>query len=210
MRIIEKHSLWLRVCHWINVPSLALMVWSGILIYWANDVYPGFFPLWFYRWFKLDHRLAEGMAVHFSVGWIVVLNGIIYLGFFLGTKHWKEVFPNRHSIRTLGPTILHELGIRKERPLAGKFNAAQQFAYSSIIGVIAIETLTGFILYKPVQLSWLTSLFGGYEFARIIHFAGMIFICLFTFIHVLQVIRAGWNNFRAMVAGFEVSLDDKE
>jgi len=27
---------------------------------------------------------------------------------------------------------------------------------------------------------------------------------LFFFIHITQVIRAGWNNFRAMVTGYEV------
>ena len=32
------------------------------------------------------------------------------------------------------------------------------------------SVLTGFAIYKPVQLAWLTALFGGYELARYWHF----------------------------------------
>jgi len=39
---------------------------------------------------------------------------------------------------------------------------------------------------------------------RIIHFALTIGYALFFLVHVIQVALAGWNNFRAMVTGFEV------
>ncbi len=37
------------------------------------------------------------------------------------------------------------------------------------------------------------------------HFALTIGYVLFFVIHIAQVIRAGWNNFRAMVAGYELA-----
>jgi hypothetical protein len=40
--------------------------------------------------------------------------------------------------------------------------------------------------------------------ARLEHFALTVGYVLFLFIHITQVIRAGWNNFRAMVIGVEV------
>jgi thiosulfate reductase cytochrome b subunit len=64
--------------------------------------------------------------------------------------------------------------------------------------------LTGLAIYKPVQLGWLMAIFGGYKMSRIIHFALTICYVLFFVIHIVQVIIAGWNNFRAMVTGFEV------
>jgi cytochrome b subunit of formate dehydrogenase len=70
------------------------------------------------------------------------------------------------------------------------------------MGIASI--LTGLAIYKPVQLGWLTAVFGGYKMSRIIHFALTIGYGLFFLIHVIQVIFAGWNNFRAMVTGFEV------
>src|SRR5882724_6283203 len=38
-RIVKKHPLAIRWFHWINFPILAVMIWSGFMIYWANDVY---------------------------------------------------------------------------------------------------------------------------------------------------------------------------
>ena len=34
-----KQLLAVRWLHWINFPLLTLMIWSGLLIYWANSVY---------------------------------------------------------------------------------------------------------------------------------------------------------------------------
>jgi thiosulfate reductase cytochrome b subunit len=64
--------------------------------------------------------------------------------------------------------------------------------------------LTGLAIWKPTQLAWLTSLLGGYAWARAEHFALTIGYVLFFFIHITQVIKAGWNNFRAMVTGYEL------
>ena len=38
-RLEKKHPLAIRWFHWINFPALTVMIWSGMLIYWANDVY---------------------------------------------------------------------------------------------------------------------------------------------------------------------------
>jgi thiosulfate reductase cytochrome b subunit len=46
--------------------------------------------------------------------------------------------------------------------------------------------------------------------ARILHFALTIGYVLFFLIHIFQVIRAGWNNFRAMITGFEVKKIKEE
>ena len=35
----QKHPLAIRWFHWINFPVIFIMIWSGLLIYWANDVY---------------------------------------------------------------------------------------------------------------------------------------------------------------------------
>lgn len=195
----QKHPLWLRCTHWINVPVLTMMVWSGLLIYWANDIYPGFFPQWFYERFDLEARLAEGMGVHFLVAWFFVLNGALYITGFLLSGHWREVIPNLQACRDLWPTILHDIGLREKAPLQGRFNAAQRFAYSGAIVLGVLATLSGFAIYKPVQLGWLTSLFLGYEGARLAHFIAMLGLVAFTFLHLLQVIRAGWQNLGTMV-----------
>jgi thiosulfate reductase cytochrome b subunit len=208
MKTVEKHALWLRIVHWLNVPLLSMMIWSGILIYWANDIYPGFFPQWFYEIFNIESRLSFGIGIHFMIGWLFVINGLIYLAALFLSGHWREIFPNRASMKQLVPTILHDMGLSKVAPPREKFNAAQRIAYTQAIAMGIIGVLSGFAIYKPVQLNWLTKLFGGYEGARLVHFIIMLAFCGFVFVHLVQVLRAGWNNFRAMVAGFEVEEQD--
>ena len=64
--------------------------------------------------------------------------------------------------------------------------------------------LTGLAIYRPVQFGLITTLLGGYGMARFIHFWLTIGYCLFFLVHVVQVAKAGWNNFRAMITGYEI------
>lgn len=71
--------------------------------------------------------------------------------------------------------------------------------------------LTGLAIYKPVQFGWLTAVLGGYGAARIEHFVLTLGYVLFFLVHIIQVMLAGWNNFSAMVRGFEVhKIKDSE
>ena len=110
--------------------------------------------------------------------------------------------------------MLHDLHIRKNKPDQGKYNAAQRVAYTVIVFMGFGSLLTGLVIYKPVEFSYLTTLLGGYEAARFQHFLLTIGFLLFFVIHIIQVILAGWNNFRAIVTGWEVpdnkSVSEKE
>ena len=46
-----------------------------------------------------------------------------------------------------------------------------------MIAMGAGSLLTGLAIYKPVQLAWLTAVLGGYEAARLEHFALTILLC---------------------------------
>jgi len=212
-RIINKHPLAIRWFHWINFPVLFAMIWSGLLIYWAYDPYKirlgdtvllSFFPDSFYKWLGVPFRLAEGMAWHFLFMWLFIINGVLYVLYTLISGEWRFLLPNRASFREAWQVVLHDLGIRKMTPPQVKYNGAQRIAYTAVIGMGLGSLLTGLAIYKPVQLAGLTTLLGGYEAARLEHFVLTIGYVLFFIIHVVQVIRAGWNNFRSMVAGFEV------
>lgn len=212
-RLEKKHPLAIRWFHWINFPALTVMIWSGMLIYWANDVYRigfggvtlfNFFPEWFYRALNISHRLAEGMAWHFFFMWLFAINGLLYVLYTAFSGEWRYLLPNRRSLREAIQVTLYDLRLSKVHPPPRKFNGAQQIAYTSIILMGAGSLLTGLAIYKPVQFAWLTSLLGGYEWARFIHFWLTVGYVMFFIVHLVQVIKAGWNNFRAMVIGYEV------
>jgi len=211
-RLAPKHPRAIRWMHWFNVPLLTIMIWSGLLIYWANDEYAiragdatlfHFFPNGFYRALDLEHSLAIGMAYHFTFMWFFAINGLCYVLYTFISGEWRHLLPNRRTPREAWQVVLHDLGLHKEPPPPAKYNGAQRLAYTGVILMGVGSLATGLSVFKPTQLAWLTDLLGGYSLARAEHFALTIGYVLFFLVHITQVLRAGWNNFLAMVTGYE-------
>jgi thiosulfate reductase cytochrome b subunit len=212
-QIEYKHPLAIRWMHWINFPVLTMMIWSGLLIYWANAVYSirifgveifHFFPAWFYDMLDIPFRLAEGLRLHFFFMWLFALNGLIYVIYTIFSGEWRALIPIPGSFKRAPLVALHDLHVVKKLPPQGKYNDAQRIAYTGVILMGAGSIITGLAIYKPLQLAWLTNLLGGYEWARWAHFWLMVLFVLFFGVHVVQVALAGWSNFRSMITGREI------
>ena len=210
----EKHRLATRWCHWINFPILSLMIYSGGLIYWGYDPYRvglggttlfHLFPDWFYNLTGIGHQLAYGMALHFLFAWIFALNGIAYVIYTIVSGEWRELVPNGKSFGEALQVVKHDMGLNVPLPPQGRYNAAQRISYSGIVLMGGLSLLTGLAIYKPAQLHWLTALAGGYEWARWEHFWLTMGYLGFFLVHIGQVIKAGWSNFRSMVCGYDLT-----
>jgi thiosulfate reductase cytochrome b subunit len=207
IKVVHKHPLPLRWNHWINFPLLTLMVISGLAIYWANPAYIS--ADWLEK-IGLGRRLATGLAWHFALAFVFILNGLLYFIFLLKTGHIRYLFPDRNSFKEALVVALHDFGFKKwALPAQVKYNAAQRVTYSGVFILGLLGAATGLAIYKPWQLNWLLSILGGYEAARLEHFIVMILFVLFFITHIIQVVRAGWNNFRAMISGVEVKTEEK-
>lgn len=203
VEIVEKFSRWVRYTHWLNVPFLFIMIWSGLLIYWANDEYVRM-PQWLAQALFLDHHLAEGMGWHFAIMWFFTFNGFIYVVYLVSSGEWREVVPLKRSFRDALDVVKHDLKLIDTLPSQpGKLNGAQRIAYTSALVLGACAVVTGVAIYKPVQIQWLTEALGGYWAARLEHFVIMILLSLFIAVHLVQVFRAGWANLRGMIAGYD-------
>jgi thiosulfate reductase cytochrome b subunit len=227
IRLERKHPLAIRWMHWVNFPVLFTMIWSGILIYWndSDNAYRHphaiyriglgkltllrLFPEWVYRQMNVPYHVTEGLGYHFFFMWIFALNGVAYVVFLALSGEWHFLVPERRSLRDAIQVTLVDLHLRKGLPEQTKYNGAQRIAYTSVILMGAGMLVTGLAIYKPTQLHWLTSLLGGYEMARWLHFWITMSFLAFFMVHVGQVILAGWNNFRAMVSGREIQSTDK-
>ena len=101
-KLEKKHLLAIRWLHWINFPLLTLMIWSGLLIYWANAVYGvrlfgyelfRFFPAWFNEALGIPFQLANGMALHFFFMWFFIINGVLYVLYTIISGEWRALLP---------------------------------------------------------------------------------------------------------------------
>jgi len=190
-----------------------MMIWSGLLIYWANPVHSihiagselfHFFPQWFYDALGIPFRLAEGIQLHFFFMWLFAASGLLYVAYTIVSGEWRALLPLPGSFKRALLVALHDARIVRSEPPHGKYNDAQRIAYTSVILMGAASILTGLAMYKPLQLAWLTSWLGGYEWARFEHFWLMVLFVLFFAVHVIQVALAGWANFRSMVTGYDL------
>jgi thiosulfate reductase cytochrome b subunit len=111
-RLETKHPLAIRWLHWVNFPALLVMLWSGLLIYWAGEVYRlgrdettlfKFFPEKFYERTGVGPRLAEGMNGHFTFAWLFTLNGIAYVLYVWLSGEWRHLLPRRDSFMGATP-----------------------------------------------------------------------------------------------------------
>jgi thiosulfate reductase cytochrome b subunit len=210
--LVKRHHGLVRITHWLNAILLAGMIASGLQIY-MSFMHFGirggsrYFPNpWdgkgFPAWSRLGGWLAGGLLWHFALAWPFVISGLFYLGYLVVSGEWRALLFRPSDVPRAAQMQLYYLHLRKEHPPQGKHNALQKLAYSSIVALAALSVLTGFAVYKPVELGWLTALFGGYELARYWHFWAVWIFVAFTLLHVALVFLVDPASLRAMVTGW--------
>lgn len=177
------HPLWLRSCHWVNVVSIAGMLFSGWRIYNASPLFPFEFP----ALFTLGGWLGGALQWHFAMMWVLVLNGAVYLSLGMASGRFRQKFFPL-SWRQLKDDLLQALRGKLQHADLRQYNMVQKTAYMFILLDGIVLVLSGLVLWKSVQFPFLRTLFGGYDSARYIHFFAMSALALFIVIHLLMVL----------------------
>ena len=187
---------WVRVMHWINAVAIILMIMSGLQIYNAS---PLFRSLTFSPTITLGGWLAGALLWHFAAMWLLMVNGLAYLitGFASG-RFARKLLPI--SPRGVISDAVAALTFKLSHDDLSKYNQVQKLLYTGIIAVGVVIVLSGLSIWKPVQLQYLTALFGGYDTARYVHFFCMSAIVGFLAIHVLLAALVP-KSLRAMITG---------
>jgi thiosulfate reductase cytochrome b subunit len=174
------HPWPLRVMHWINALAMLLLIGSGWKIY-NDEVLFGW--LHFPDWITIGGEAQGALQWHFFAMWVLMLNGLAYLAYGLGTGRFRRKFlPIR--VAEFVNDVRDALALRLSHTDITRYNAVQKLLYTGIILVIVVQVLSGWAIWKPVQLSELVPLFGGFQGARLVHFLGMAAIVGFLVIHV--------------------------
>jgi len=192
-----EQPLLIRLTHWINVPVLLVMAMSGLQILAAFPrlgargeaygwyLFDGKRPL---PWMTAGQWLAGARHIHFALAWFLIANGIVYLAYAIASGEWRRrAFLPRRDVKNAMQMALYYARLRRTAPEHDLYNGLQRLAYTSAIVLGIVEVLSGLAIWKPVQLSALAWLFGGYDGARAVHLLGLVALALFTVGHLVLV-----------------------
>ncbi len=177
----SAHPVAIRIMHWIGAYAILCMILSGWQIYDASPILPFVFP----RWMTLGGWLGGAIAWHLFAMWLLVLDGLCYLAYGLISGHFRsELLPV--GPRAVARDLVAALRFRLVHTL-GHYNAVQRLLYLGAMALGVLMVVSGLAIWKPVQLSWLTALLGGYPAARVVHFILMGLMVAFLVVHVVLV-----------------------
>lgn len=163
-----------------------------------------------------DQWLSMARAWHFFFAWVLVINGLAYIGYTIASRHLaRDLAPTRSDWRSIGREFVDHLRFRHAKGEAAKhYNVLQKLAYLAVIFVL----LPLIVLMGMAMSPWLDTVIpgwidivGGRQSARTIHFIVAWLLVAFVAIHVFQVIVTGlWNNIRSMLTGnYRVAPDER-
>jgi thiosulfate reductase cytochrome b subunit len=187
---------WVRTVHWINAVAMILMIMSGWQIYNASPLF-GF--LKFSKSITLGDWLGGALLWHFAAMWLLMVNGLVYLALGIVTGRFRK------KLLPITPEgVLSDakaaLTFKLSHQDLTRYNNVQKLLYAGIIAVGIVIVLSGLSIWKPVQLQYLTALFGGYDIARYVHFFCMAAIVGFLAVHVALAVLVP-KSLRAMIIG---------
>jgi len=224
----SRHSLLVRVTHWIMALAFLALLVTGLEIvvshprfYWG-EVGNVNTPVLFKIPIPASRRLVPtgygyllpdqngwSRYLHFQSAWILVLTGLLYVGVGTFNGHFRRnVFPARSEITAkslLGSVIQHLRFARPGPDEAWSYNVLQRVAYLAVIFVLFPMIIWTGLAMSPSFVSAVpaaVNLLGGQQSARTLHFVLTWVLVLFLVIHLLMIFLAGfWDRVRAMITG---------
>lgn len=186
------HPLVRRITHWLTALAILIMVGSGWRIYNNVPIFDFEFPLSLTLGGNPDASYAQhnesgtasAIAWHFAGMWLLAGSYLVYVGHSIISRHF------RRDLLPLTPRgFLRDFWAALTLRLAhgDAYNSVQKAFYWGVLFAIGMMLLSGLAIWKPVQLSPLTWLMGGFDIARIVHFFFMSAIVAFVLVHLALV-----------------------
>ena len=226
--VTPRHSLLVRVTHWITTLCFFALVITGVEIiishprfYWGetgNDLTTPLFKLHIPSSRKLvpsgygyvlPDQNGWSRYLHFQAAWIVILTGLLYVLSFFFTRHLrKNLLPAKSDLSLRAFWTAFAKNLRLRRPPASEassYNLLQRLAYLFVIFVLFPLVIWTGLAMSPAFVSafpFTVNSLGGQQSARTLHFFVSLALVLFLIVHVAMVFLAGfWSRTRAMITG---------
>ena len=214
--VIPRHSVVVRITHWITTFCFIALTISGANIvishprfYWGetgNVLTPALFQIpipasrssvqtgYSYR---LPDQNGWSRSLHFQSAWLIVFTGLVYVVYSVVTRHLsRDLLPDGHNLLRWQTAPIDNVEA---------YNSIQRLTYLAVVfALFPLMIWTGLAM-SPTVVSVFPGFaqsVGGHQSARTIHFFGTLLLVGFLVVHVWMVYRAGFVlRTRAMITG---------
>jgi thiosulfate reductase cytochrome b subunit len=191
-----------RIWHWINALGFVTLILTGVHIRYADLLNVVSY--------------ATAVRVHNWVGFVLIANYFVWLGFYLFTDkitvYHPELDPKKHFANSFKQAMYYGYGIFRGHPnphhptAYHKFNALQSMIYQLIMMILVpVQFYTGLVLWDLELFSGSVALLGGVRVVATVHVLLFIFFTAFIFGHVYLATLGPKpsTHFKAMITGYE-------
>lgn len=199
---IYVHPLPVRIWHWTNALGFIALILTGIQLRYVDLIG------------LMSFKAA--VSVHNAVGWLLIGNFFLWLGFYLFTDkirvYHPELSPLKHFRDSFRQAQYYGYGIFKGDPnphhlsAYHKFNALQSMTYQVIMQLLVpLQFVTGVLLWDLKRFAGAVEFFGGVRVVDTVHVLLFIFFTAFIFIHpyLASLGHTPSAHFKAMITGYE-------
>src|SRR5262249_8388288 len=156
---VYEHPLIVRLCHWVNLVALFVMIGSGLQIFRAFPSFGAKIPqkdlLHWPKAFAIGGWLGGALQWHLTFMWIYIAPVVLYLACWIFCGNYRHVFFTPRDFPGVWPMVRHYFFFGPKPAASEPYNPLQKHAYTSVIGLGVLSVLTGFAVWKPIQFSWL-------------------------------------------------------
>ena len=202
MTKLYVNPLPVRIWHWTNAVGFVLLILTGLQIRYVG------------QWDLLSFRTA--VVWHNWIGFVLIANFFIWLGFYLFTDKIKVYHPELSPVKYFKASFrqmqYYGYGIFRGDPnphhvgIYRKFNALQSMMYQIIMMlVVPLQFATGVLLWDVARFGTLVERLGGVRVVDTVHVLLFIFFCGFIIVHVYlaSLGHTPTAHFKAMLTGYE-------
>jgi len=183
-----KHDGIERFTHWTHLVDTIVLILSGMQIH-----YPGF---------SVFGTMQTARFLHMVSGYLFIFLGVFHVYFFFALGKRKIAMPHLEDFAEVGPVLKYYLTVGGTKPDYAKYNVMQKMAYAGLFVISLLQTVLGFALYWPAQLTVVFALFGDAVHVRIWHTTVMWVFLSFTAVHVYLVVSEDRRMIQAMIDGY--------
>ncbi|MCR4399391.1 MAG: cytochrome b/b6 domain-containing protein [Syntrophomonadaceae bacterium] len=186
---ILMHTGWARFFHWSHAVACVGLILTGFYIHWPTS-------------FGLFSEMNQPRFLHFALAYLFTFAWVGRIYYSLVVGDWKNIVYRPIKDTAQLPSMLkYYLFLADSHPDYGKYNPGQKGMYTFWVLMVALQILTGFILYKPDMFMGLGMAMGGLLVVRMIHYAITWLFVLTLLIHVYLGLAEGWPIFASMFTG---------